>query len=102
MATIDQKVRFRQRSLLRDRSDLVRRYCDLNETPGGFLHRARGGFRQAANWHFCPDEKTRAPPLRECGKEMRFTYSLPRTDTLQAMQAFRCDRCNETMIWKER
>jgi hypothetical protein len=31
---------------------------------------------------------------------MRFTYSLPRTDTLQAMQAFHCFRCNETVIWK--
>ena len=38
----------------------------------------------------------------KCGREMRHAYSLPRTDTLRAMQAFRCDRCNETMIWKER
>jgi hypothetical protein len=35
---------------------------------GEFLHRARGSFRQAANWHFCPDEETRAPPLREMRK----------------------------------
>jgi DNA-directed RNA polymerase subunit RPC12/RpoP len=40
------------------------------------------------------------PKCVKCGKEMRFTYSPARTNSLRAMQAFRCDGCNATLIWK--
>jgi hypothetical protein len=31
---------------------------------------------------------------------MRLACALPRTRTLPSIQAFRCDRCGETLIWK--
>jgi hypothetical protein len=40
------------------------------------------------------------PRCEKCGQNMRLAYSLPRTDSLPAMQAFRCDDCAETLIWK--
>jgi hypothetical protein len=36
----------------------------------------------------------------KCGKKVRLTHSLPRTEIMPAMQAFRCDSCDETLIWK--
>jgi hypothetical protein len=36
----------------------------------------------------------------KCGKKVRFTHSLPRTEIMPAMQACRCDSCHETLIWK--
>jgi hypothetical protein len=50
---------------------------------------------------FVTTKRNGRPQCMKCGKEMRFTYSLPRTGTLRAMQAFRCHGCNETIIWKE-
>jgi hypothetical protein len=49
---------------------------------------------------FVTTEGNDCPNCVKCGKEMRHTYSLPRTDTLRAMRAFRCDSCNKTMICK--
>jgi hypothetical protein len=49
---------------------------------------------------FVPATKYAEPRCKKCGKEMRLTHSLPRTDIVPAMQAFRCDACGETMIWK--
>jgi len=37
---------------------------------------------------------------KNCGEKMRLVHALPRTDTLPAMQAFRCGACGETLIWK--
>jgi hypothetical protein len=36
----------------------------------------------------------------KCGKKMRLTHSLPRTEMVPAMQAFRCDSRGETLTWK--
>jgi hypothetical protein len=33
----------------------------------------------------------------KCGKKMRLTHSLPGTDILPAMQAFRCDSCGRAL-----
>jgi predicted RNA-binding Zn-ribbon protein involved in translation (DUF1610 family) len=49
---------------------------------------------------FVPATKYAEPVCRKCGKDMHVTLSLPRTDIMPAMQAFRCDACGETMIWK--
>ncbi len=40
------------------------------------------------------------PHCKKCGRKMQLTHSLPRTRVLPAMQAFRCDHCGETQIWK--
>jgi hypothetical protein len=32
--------------------------------------------------------------------KVQLTHSLARTDIMPAMQAFRCDACKETLIWK--
>lgn len=44
--------------------------------------------------------KNRDARCRRCGKKMRLTHSLPRTKLMPPMQAFRCDNCGETLIWK--
>jgi hypothetical protein len=49
---------------------------------------------------FVPATKYAEPRRRKCSKEMKITLTLPRTDIMPAMQAFRCDACGETMIWK--
>jgi hypothetical protein len=36
----------------------------------------------------------------KCGKKVRLTHSLPRTEIMPAVQAFRRDSCDETLIWK--
>jgi hypothetical protein len=33
----------------------------------------------------------------KCGKKIRLTHSLPRTDILPAMHAFRCDNCGRAL-----
>jgi DNA-directed RNA polymerase subunit RPC12/RpoP len=104
MATIDQKERYRQRAALcyeiaatlsGDTAASMRRLGDSYTGLAAASDKPRTGI-------FVPTKRHERPHCVTCGKEMRFTYSLPRTDTLQAMQAFHCDRCNETMIWKER
>jgi hypothetical protein len=49
---------------------------------------------------FVPASKYAEPHCKKCGNEMKVALSLPRTDIMPAMQAFRCDPCGETMIWK--
>jgi predicted RNA-binding Zn-ribbon protein involved in translation (DUF1610 family) len=102
MATIDQKERYRRQAALcyeiakameGERADSMVRlgdaYSALAETPSKF----RRGI-------FTPTEKYAEPECEKCGKKMKLTHSLPRTDIMPAMQAFRCDACGETMIWK--
>jgi DNA-directed RNA polymerase subunit RPC12/RpoP len=104
MATINQKERYRQRAALcyeiaatlsGDTATSMRRlgnsYSELAEDSD----RPRTGI-------FVPTKRHEVPHCATCGNEMRFTYSLRRTETLQAMQAFHCNRCRETVIWKER
>lgn len=102
MAGIDQKERYRQRAALcyeiaatmsGDRATSMMRlgytYAGLADEPD-----------KPRTDIFVATKRGDRPQCAKCGLEMRFTYSLPRTDTLRAMQAFRCDSCNETMIWK--
>jgi hypothetical protein len=49
---------------------------------------------------FAPAEKYAEPECKKCAKKMKLTHSLPRTEIMPAMQAFRCDACGETLIWK--
>jgi hypothetical protein len=49
---------------------------------------------------FIPATKYAQPRCKKCGKELRHVLSMPRTDILPAMQAFRCDACDGTVIWK--
>ena len=104
MATIDQKERYRQRAALcyeiaatlsGDTASSMKRLGDSHSGLAEGSEKLRTGI-------FVPTKRHERPHCVKCGKEMRFTYSVPRTDTIQAMQAFRCDRCNESMIWKER
>jgi hypothetical protein len=48
-----------------------------------------------------PAVKYDDPECPKCRGKMRLTHSLPSTDILPAMQAFRCDACGETLIWKD-
>jgi hypothetical protein len=102
MATIDQKERYRRQAALcyeiakameGDRAESMVRlgdaYSALAENPSKF----RPGI-------FVPTEKYADPVCDKCGKKMKLTHSLPRTDIMPAMQAFRCDACSETQIWK--
>jgi DNA-directed RNA polymerase subunit RPC12/RpoP len=104
MAGIDQKERYRQRAALcydiaatipGDSAIAMRRLADTYAGLAEGSNNPRTGI-------FVTAKRNDQPQCMKCGKEMRFTYSLPRTDTLRAMQAFRCDGCNETMIWKEK
>lgn len=49
---------------------------------------------------YVPNDRLAQPHCKKCGRKMRLAYSLPRTRTLPLMQAFRCDRCGEMLIWK--
>src|ERR1700676_4513955 len=49
---------------------------------------------------FASRKKYADPVCKKCGQKMKLTYSLPRTEIMPAMQAFRCDACKETLIWK--
>ena len=102
MAIIDQKERYRRQAALcyelaktmdGERAESMVRlgdaYSDLAETPGTVREHI-----------FKPADKYAEPRCRQCRRKMRLTHSLPRTDVLPLMQAFRCDACGETMIWK--
>jgi hypothetical protein len=102
VAIIDQKERYRRQAVLcyelaktmdGERGESMVRlgdaYSELAETPGTFRERI-----------FSPAEKYAEPRCKQCRKKMRLTHSLPRTDVLPLMQAFRCDACGETLIWK--
>jgi DNA-directed RNA polymerase subunit RPC12/RpoP len=104
MATIDQKERYRQRAALCHEIAAT-----LSGDTARSMIRLGNSYAELANVShgprigiFVPTKRHERPHCATCGKEMRSIYSLPRTDTLQAMQAFRCDCCNETVIWKER
>jgi hypothetical protein len=49
---------------------------------------------------FASRKKYVDPICKKCGQKMQLTHSLPRTVIMPAMQAFRCDACRETLIWK--
>jgi DNA-directed RNA polymerase subunit RPC12/RpoP len=104
MATTDQKERYRQRAALC--YEIAATITGDNATSMRRLGNTYAGLAEASDKPrtgiFVSTKRNERPRCGKCGKEMRFTYSLPRTDTLRAMQAFRCDRCNETIIWKER
>lgn len=102
MAGIDQKGRYRQRAALcydiaatisGDSATAMKRLGDTYANLAEDRNHPQIGI-------FVTTERNDRPQCVKCGREMRFTYSLPRTATLRAMQAFRCDGCNETMIWK--
>jgi hypothetical protein len=102
MSRIGHKERYRQRAALcyeiagtmpRDKSASMKCLGDIYAGLAEESDKPRTGI-------FVATERKDRPQCVKCRKEMRFTYSLPRTETLPAMQAFCCDRCNETMIWK--
>jgi predicted RNA-binding Zn-ribbon protein involved in translation (DUF1610 family) len=64
-------------------------YSALAENPV----KARSGI-------FVPPAKYVDPMCGKCGKKMRLSQSLPRTEIMPAMQVFRCDGCGKTLIWK--
>jgi hypothetical protein len=49
---------------------------------------------------FAPATKNIDPRCELCGQKMKMTHSLPSTKIMPAMEAFRCDTCGETLIWK--
>jgi hypothetical protein len=102
MATIDQRERYRRQAMLcyeiaktmeGERTESMVRlgdaYSALAESPGKFRPDL-----------FTPNEKYADPACKKCGQRMKLTQSLPRTEIMPAMQAFRCDACGETLIWK--
>jgi hypothetical protein len=102
MAGIDQKERYRQRAALcyeiaaTISGDSATSMTRLGDTYAGLADDSG----EPRTGIFVATKRDDRPKCVKCGKEMKLAYSLPRTDTLRAMQAFHCDRCNETMIWK--
>ena len=64
-------------------------YSALAESPGKFRPDL-----------FSPNEKYADPACKKCGKKMKLMQSMPRTEIMPAMQAFRCDACGKTLMWK--
>jgi hypothetical protein len=102
MAVVDQKERYRRQAALcyeiaatmapAQATSMIRlgdTYAALAMDPG----------RLPPNI-FVPTEKYAQPHCKKCGRRMQLAYSFPRTRTLPSMQAFRCDPCGETLIWK--
>jgi hypothetical protein len=102
MATIDQKERYRRQAglcyeiattMTGERAISMIRlgdtYAALATDPDRFLPNV-----------FASRKKYVDPVCKKCGQKMRLTHSLPRTEIMPAMQAFRCDACRETLIWK--
>jgi hypothetical protein len=102
MAKIDQEERYRQRAALcyeiagtlsgETATSMIR----LGDTYAGLAEDSD----EPRTGIFVATKRNERPRCGKCGKEMRFTYSLARTDTLPVMQAFRCDGCDEILIWK--
>jgi hypothetical protein len=102
MATIDQKERYRQRAALcyeiaatmtGDKAASMVRLGDTYSALAKNPDHARPGT-------FVPIEKYADPQCEKCGETVKLTHSLPRTEIMPAMQAFHCDTCGETLIWK--
>jgi predicted RNA-binding Zn-ribbon protein involved in translation (DUF1610 family) len=102
MATIDQKQRYRQhaalcyelaKSMAGEKAASMVRLGDTYSALADNPDKTRPGI-------FAPAEKYADPECKKCGKKMKLTHALPRTEIMPAMQAFRCDTCGETLIWK--
>ena len=102
MATIDQKERYRHQAglcyeiaatMTGERAISMIR---LGDTYGAL---ATDPDRLLPNV-FASRKKYVDPVCKKCGQKMQLTHSLPRTEIMPAMQAFRCDACKETLIWK--
>ena len=102
MAIVDQKERYRRQAALcyeiaatmtgERASSMIRlgdTYAALATDPDRLLPNA-----------FASRKKYVDPVCKKCGQKMQLTHSLPRTEIMPAMQAFRCDACKETLIWK--
>src|SRR3984893_11165932 len=93
MASIDQKKRYRQQAA---------RCYELVATMSG--DRATWMVRLAETYAALAEDPDAAEPpaiyverrCEKCGKKMRLTHSLHRSDVLPAMQAFRCDSCGRS------
>jgi len=102
MAVVDQKERYRRQAALcyeiatkmapKKAASIVR----LGDTYSAL---AVDRYRRASNI-FVPTKRFEQPRCKVCGRKMRLACALPPTRTLPSMQAFRCDRCGETLIWK--
>ena len=102
MPVVDQKERYRQQAALcyeiaaglagERATSMIR----LGDTYGAL---AVDPYRLLPNI-FASRKKYVDPICPKCGRKMQLTHSLPRTEILPAMQAFRCDACRETLIWK--
>jgi len=100
LAVVDQKERYRRRAvacyeiaatLTGERASSMVRLGDTYAALAAYPDRLLPNpFRSGANNPQCP----------KCGQRMRLAHSLPRTDFLPAMQAFHCEACGETLIWK--
>jgi len=102
MATIDQRGRYRRQAMLcyeiakamdGERAESMVRLGDAYSALAGSPGKFRPGL-------FTPTEKYADPECKKCGKKMKLTHSLPRTEIMPDIQAFRCDACGETLIWK--
>lgn len=102
MAVVDQKERYRRRAalcyeiaatMIGERAISMIRlgdtYAALAVDPDRLLPNV-----------FASRKKYVDPICKKCGQKMQLTHSLPRTEIMPAMQAFRCDACGETLIWK--
>jgi RNase P subunit RPR2 len=102
MAVVDQKERYRRQAalcydiaatIIGERATSMIR---LGDTYGAL---AVDPDRLLPNV-FASRKKYVDPICKKCGQKMKLTHSLPRTEIMPAMQAFRCDACKETLIWK--
>ena len=102
MAVVDQKERYRRNAALcydvaaKMAAEKAVSMVRLGDT---YASLAVDPDRRAANT-FVPANRFEQPHCKRCGRKMRLACGFPRTRTLPAMQAFHCDRCDETLIWK--
>ena len=102
MAVVDQKERYRRQAALCYEiaaKMTPKKAASMVQLGDTYSALAVDRNRRAPNV-FVSTKRLDQPHCKVCGRKMRLACALPRTRTLPSMQAFRCDRCGETLIWK--
>jgi hypothetical protein len=104
MATIDQRQRYiRQAELCYEiaRTMSGAKAKSMSRLGDTYSDLANNSDRFQQNL-FIPNTKGEQPECKRCGNIMTLTHSLPRTELMSAIQSFRCDQCEETLIWQSK
>jgi hypothetical protein len=102
MAVVDQKERYRRNAALC--YDIAAKMATEKAASVVRLGDTYASLAVDPDWRaantFVPAKRFEQPHCKRCGRKMRLACGFPRTRTLPSMQAFHCDRCDETLIWK--